>query len=237
MPREMKLVRGNCACCDKSQIFEINEYNPIFFEKQLTLSQYLDYIYINVNVCPDCGYVNDNLADDIGEKSRDYVDSNSYQKILNNGFMNEFKDISPEHYRLLRGGIFDALVKLYDINNIEDFKYVKILNTVYNIKSSIRSKYFEDYSDSSDDSLSEEYDDLIKKLTKELQKIAETSVKILMNFTVNNPYDAIFSAQWLARIEKFKAAKQLIREVQIQYEFDNELTSFIQEFLSEIEKV
>lgn len=236
MSRKMLLTKGKCACCGNEQIVEICDYTPSV-EKVLTLSEYFDYIFIGVNVCSVCGYVNDNISELVGKKTKKIVDSEEYRKTLDDGYMNGYKDLPFDEYKKYQGGIFDAFSMIYEAEKINDFKFAKIQNRLYNIKSSVRGACFEDRCDSTDETYNEKYDELIKKLTSEINVINEKCLSALHEPDVNNPYEIIFVAECFTRAEKYDFAKTLIKKVREKYDFDEELEIYIEENLSEIEKL
>lgn len=231
----MELVKGECACCGEKQIFEIYSNSEMIVDKKLTLSKLFEYVAVNVNTCQNCGYSNDNLAELIGENVKEVVESNEYKKVLDDGFINDYKDLPTDAYKRFKGGAFEAMAMLYEKNNLLNFKYTKILKSIYNIKSSIRGYYFEDRCDLEDSKLEEKYDKVISFLTSELKILTEKCANTLIKYELTNPYEIIFVAEWFAKAEQYDFARQLIQKVKDEYEFNSELNDYVEEFLSEIE--
>lgn len=236
MSRKMLLVKGQCACCGNEQIIEICDYSPSV-EKKLTLSEYFDYIFIGVNVCSSCGYVNDNISELVGKKTKEIVGSEKYKKTLDDGYMDGYKDLPFDEYKKYQGGVLGAFSMLYEAEKINNFKFAKIQNRLYNTICSVRGACFEDRCDSTDGKYDEKYDELIKKLTGEINVINEKCLSALPEPDASNPYEIIFVAECFTRADKYDFARSLIEKVREKYDFDEELEQYIEENLSEIEKL
>lgn len=238
MFRKMELVRGNCACCGSSQIFEICKYEDEDFNStRLTFAEYLDYVFINVNKCNECGYVNDDLSQLVGEHTREIVKSNEYKEILDNGFMGQYKELYGKYYESINCGVYDAFAKLYESENKFELKYFKILNTIYNLKSSLRAKYFEDMCEFGNEKDSKKYDELISMLTFQINNVNEKSVSNLMELQIDNKYAQILIAQIFSRSNRRDLAKNIVNIYSQKYQIDEQLEEFFKEITSEIEVV
>lgn len=237
MARNMKLLTGKCACCGKQLSYDSVEYNEVS-DKVLNLSEYFDFKFVNINFCENCGYVAPDPTKLIGPNTKSVVATEKYQIAVDDGYMDGYEDVPYQEYEELEIGLYDALAMLYKAENKCGLCYAKIQNRISELKSVLRGQYFENQCDNYDDEeRREEYDKLIAHLTKQIDDANSESLKALKSVKLEYPYEVIFVAECLTRIDKFDKARELIAGVEANFTFDDELKEYIEEFLTEVEKI
>ena len=142
MIRNKGLVKGICACCGNMQIFELCEfYDENVNNNKLTFAEYLDYKSVNMDFCTKCAYINDDITKLIGKHTRDVLNSKEYQKIRDDEFIEEYKDLYGTYYRKFDCGNYESFAMLYEADNVVNFQYIKILAAIFEIKSSKSGRF------------------------------------------------------------------------------------------------
>lgn len=238
MARNMKLITSNCACCGKKQTINVAEYTENN-DKTLNLTEYFDFKFVNINFCENCGYVNGDLSKLVGPNTKSVVATEKYQIAVDDGFMDDFEDLPYEdYYEEMEIGLFDALAMLYKAENKCGLTYAKIQNRISDLKSVLRGKYYETMCDNYDNvEERQEYERGIDYLTKLIKHADDECIKALKNVKLEYPYEVIFVAECLTRLDKYDKARDLIAGVKANFSFNEELDEYIEEFLTEVERV
>jgi len=237
MARSMKLMTGRCACCGKQLTYESATYEESK-DKDLTLTEYFDFKFVNVNFCENCGYVALDPTKLLGGTTKEIVASEKYQIAVDDGYMDGYEDVPYQEYEDMEVGLFDGLAMLYKAENKCGLTYALIQNRISELKSALRGQYFENQCDSYDDEeRMEVYDKLIAHLSKQIENADNEALKALKTVKLEYPYDVIFVAECLTRVEKYDKARDLIAGVEANFTFNDELKEYVEEFLTEVEKI
>lgn len=236
MSRDMKLMTGKCACCGKQQTINMAFYSKSD-RQDLNLTEYYDFKFVNVNFCENCGYVNNDLTKLIGEHTKSVVASERYQIAVDDGYMDGYEDLPYQEYEDMAIGEFDGLAMLYKAEKSTGLEYALIQHRIAELKSVLRGEYYETYCDKYDDEEREDYEALIDELSRQISEADNECMKALKNVKLKYPYEVIFVAECLTRVEKYDKARELIAGVEANFTFDEELKDYIEEFLTEVEKI
>lgn len=237
MARNMKLITGKCACCGEKQTINVAEYTENN-DKTLNLTEYYDFKFVNVNLCDNCGYVNDDLTKLIGPNTRNIVATEKYQIAVDDGYIDGYEDLPYSEYEEMAIGEYDGLAMLYKAENKCGLTYAKIQNRIAELKSVLRGQYYENMCDSYDDDEERtQYEEVIEHLSKQIKHADEECIKALKSVKLEYPYEVIFVAECLTRLEKFDKARDLIAGVEANFDLDEELREYVDEFLTEVEKI
>lgn len=237
MARNMKLITGKCACCGEKQTINVAEYTENN-DKTLNLTEYYDFKFVNVNLCDNCGYVNDDLTKLVGPNTRNVVATEKYQTAVDDGYIDGYEDLPYSEYEEMAIGEYDGLAMLYKAENKCGLTYAKIQNRIAELKSVLRGQYYENMCDSYDDDEERtQYEEVIEHLSKQIKHADEECIKALKSVKLEYPYEVIFVAECLTRLEKFDKARDLIEGVKANFAFDEELKEYVDEFLTEVEKI
>lgn len=232
----MKLIDGACGCCGKQQKFEIADFK-ISESNLLRLQDYYDFKYVGYNICERCGYVSTHITDEVRENIKNLVSSDGYKRVLNDGFMEGFKDLDFQDYEKFQCGELDALALLFEKTGKYNFEYAKVVSRIYEVKKSIRGVYIENMADMDDEDYDEVCDKLIKRLSEEISNSAMKCMQILSEIEINHPFEAIFVAECCTRVNKYNFAKELIDQVKYNFELDPELQRYVEEFMTKVERI
>lgn len=235
MAVNMVLGQGVCACCGKKQTLDINQ-TKIDEGKVLDILNYFDLKFIRPNICENCGYVAEDLTKLIGTKTKAIVKSKEYQASLDNGFMQGFEDVPYQEYEDYYVGCYDAMSLLYRLENIENFTYAKVLNQIATLKKTLCGVYFENKIDKDSEKWNPIYENLINHLSNQSKNAFEECIRVLKNINLDSPYKVIFAAEILSSVYKYKQARELIESLK-DYTIDEDLQEYIDEFLTEVERV
>jgi hypothetical protein len=237
MARNMKLITGVCACCGAKQTINVAEYTKEN-NRELSLTEYFDFKFVNTNFCENCGYVNDNITKLIGPHTKSVVASDKYQIAVDDGYMDGYEDVPYQEYEDMAIGEFDALAMLYKAEKNTGLMYAKIQNRIAELKSVLRGEYYETMCDNYDDEEDrEKYDAVVQHLTKQIEEADNECIKALKSVKLEYPYEVIFVAECLTRLYKYDKARELIAGVEANFTFDDELNDYIEEFLTEVERI
>ena len=226
-----------CACCGEKQTINVAEYTENN-DKTLNLTEYYDFKFVNVNLCDNCGYVNDDLTKLIGPNTRNIVATEKYQIAVDDGYIDGYEDLPYSEYEEMAIGEYDGLAMLYKAENKCGLTYAKIQNRIAELKSVLRGQYYENMCDSYDDDEERtQYEEVIEHLSKQIKHADEECIKALKSVKLEYPYEVIFVAECLTRLEKFDKARDLIAGVEANFDLDEELREYVDEFLTEVEKI
>lgn len=236
MARNMILSTGKCACCGKQIDYDSVEYK--FEGHDLTLTDYFDFKFIPVNLCENCGYVALDPTKLIGPNTKNVVATEKYQIAVDDGYIDGFEDVPFQEYEDYGIGMYDALAMLYKAENKTGITYAKIQNRIAELKSVLRGQYYENMCDVYDDEEERKvYDKLIDHLTKQIVSADNEAIKALKSVKLEYPFEVIMVAECLTRIDKYEQARELIAGVEANFTFDEELKDYIDEFLTEVERI
>lgn len=238
MARNMKLVTGKCACCGAKVTMNVAEYTEED-DKMLNIMEYFDYKFVSINYCENCGYTNSNLTKLVGENTRKIVASEEYQNAVDDGYIDGYEDLPYQEYEDMAVGEYDAMAMIYKKEGkTNTITYAKLQNRIAELKSVLRGQYYENLCDSYDDDEERTaYQELVNVLTSQINEANNECYQALKSVKLMYPYEVIFVAECLAKLEKFKKARELIEGVEANFNIDEELKEYIDEFLTEVEKI
>ena len=96
--------------------------------KNITLKNYKDYKQFEVNRCPNCDYVSDNIfVDEVPNDIREIVESEDYQYVLNYEYLAE--EVDPD--------VWKYEISAYNPNEFE--AYALILDCLGDYENEIRA--------------------------------------------------------------------------------------------------
>ena len=236
MARNMKIITSTCACCKNKQTIEVAEYDNNS-DNLLTMMEYNDFKFVPCNVCENCGYANIDISKLIGENSKAIVDSEPYKFVLDNGFIDGYKDLSYQEYLDTNVAQLDAMAMLYESEGeIQNLTYARLNDRIANIKASLRGEYSETmYGLDDDDEEFLIYQNLIKKLTQQINDANKKCYETLISINISYPYEIIFAAECLTKQKKYDMARKLISNLKKSFSFGRALNSYIENFLTEVE--
>ena len=230
----MQLKTGFCTCCGSSQTVnvrsEIENYTS-------DLAKYFDFKRLNLNTCSNCGFVAEDITTFFGLGVFPIVQSKEYRELLDNSYMDGYKDLPEQDYQKVSVGQFEAYVLLCkEENKLLDL--AKALAYISDIKRMLSSTYNENKYDYDYDEYQERYDEISEKLFNEAQKANAECIEVLKQVNIEpNYYFDVFVAERYAIAEKYKHAKNIIDRVYQNTNFDDEMKNYINEFLTEVEKL
>lgn len=237
MARNMKLVTGICACCGKKQDIQVVEYQEVA-DNKMHLMEYNDFKYVNCNVCNNCGYAAANITKLIGSSTKVAVKNEAYHYILDNGFMAGFEDLDYQEYLETNVAQLDAMSMLYEIEGKTNLTYARLTSRIADIKSALRGEYSETmYGLDEDDEDYKVYQALIKTLTDQINEANAKCYKTLKTLKIQYPYEVLFVAECLTKVNKYKKARELIADLEKHFELDKELKAYVENFLTEVEVI
>lgn len=236
MAINMVLAKCKCACCGKQQTIEINESENVV-ETEVNLINYLDSKFISLNVCNNCGYVGQDISALLGKSTKAIVKSQDYQFYLDDGYIEGFEEVPYQEYEDFYVGIYDAMSYLLKKEGLENFTYVKVLHQIFSLKKTLCGTYFENKIDKDSEKWNPIYDDLINHLNNQAKNANEECIRVLKNLPLDNPFKVIFLAECLTNSYKYSQARELIESLSKKVKIEDDLQEYIDEFLTEVERV
>lgn len=228
----MVLKNVFCAVCGQKQSISVDD-EP--FTSELNLENYEKFKRINISRCPSCGYCSENLGDKVSERVKTIVETQSYKNLLDYNYMGNQKDLPDQEYLELNIHeleAYAAVSKEFNNNLIAARVLAKIADLKYMLANTyIETKYMKD-----DDDLNADFDEIIESLFNQAQINNEECLNFLKGIKISDSFCKIFVAERLSFGYFYEQAKQIIDKLTKKETFSEDLSKYVENFLTEVEQ-
>ena len=228
----MLIKNGVCAVC--GQEVSINVDNEPFTDV-LNMENYNKFRRINLTRC-SCGYCAENILVPVNDRVKALVNSQGYKNCLNDAYMGEDKELPYEDY------------KEYNIGELEAYSFVckergnnimtaRVLGRLADLKRMLAGSYTESKYTHDDELLFATYDKLIDSLNNQSMVHNQDCLNFLRGAKIDSPLCKIFVAEMLSFSYHYDQARQIIDKIKKRYTISNDLSKYIENFLTEVEEI
>lgn len=204
-----------CKCC--GQRVETRFCNEDVDYNNLTLKSYKAYKDFEVSICPNCGFVSDNIfADDVPSNIKDIVESEDYLYVLNYEYITEEIGDGPWNYELgaYNPNQFEAYALVLDC--LGDFENeLKALAKCIDLKQKlVKYMHKKKCEDAEDGGWEQEYEQIEQLLAESIEINADEISELYKDIKSPNKFTQLLYVEALANAGATTEAKHAYKQLE-----------------------